>query len=169
MAAKYLNCQQIIAVDISSSKLPLAIELGATRAVDSSKLPNASELVSHIQGLSTTGLGVDFSIDCTGIPSVIETCFSILSMRGTAATVGVTPSGSRVSIDPLAFLLGSRTYRGCREGDSNPKEYIPNLCQKVKEGKFPVGKLCKEYGYQEIEKALEDVREGKVVKAVLRW
>lgn len=169
MAAKYLNCHQIIAIDISASKLPLAIELGATHTVDSSKFPDASELVSHIKGLSISALGVDFSIDCTGNPSVIETCLSILSMRGTAATVGVTPSGSKVSIDPLAFLLGSRTYRGCREGDSNPKEYIPHLCKKVREGKFPVGKLCKEYGHEDMETALEDVREGKVVKAVLRW
>jgi Zn-dependent alcohol dehydrogenase len=66
-------------------------------------------------------------------------------------------------------LLGSRGYKGVREGDSNPPIYIPHLCNLQKEGKFPVEKLCKVYPYQDIEIALKDLKDGKVTKPVIKW
>lgn len=165
MAAKYMNARQIIAVDIFDHKLPLAKELGATDVVNSTKI---QDLVQHIKGL-TGGGGVDYAVDCSGVPAVIEAMLSMLGMRGTAATVGVPPAGAKISIDPMLYLLGSRGYKGVREGDSNPPIYIPHLCNLQKEGKFPVEKLCKVYAYQDIEMALKDLRDGKVTKPVIKW
>ena len=83
MAAKYLSVRQIIAVDIFDHKLPLAKELGATDIVNSTK---TDDLVQHIKDL-TGGGGVDYAVDCSGVPAVIEAMLSMLGMRGTAATV----------------------------------------------------------------------------------
>lgn len=69
---------------------------------------------------------------------MIEAMLNMLGMRGTAATVGVPPTGAKIEIDPLAYLLGSRGYKGCREGDSNPPVFIPQLCKMQKDGHFPV-------------------------------
>lgn len=166
MAAKYLQVSQIIAVDIFDHKLPLALELGATQAINSRGIP---DIVEHIKSISNGGKGVDFAVDCTGNVKVIESMLNMLSMRGTAATVGVPPSGAKIEVDPQAFLLGSRAYKGCREGDSNPPVYIPLLCKMQKEGHFPVEKLCKVYDYRDFEQALHDLHEGKVTKPVIKW
>lgn len=166
MAAKYLKVKQIIAVDIFDHKLPLATELGATHVVNSK---NHSDIVEHIKSISPDGKGVDFTVDCTGVPAVIESMLNMLSMRGTAATVGVPPGGAKIQIDPQAFLLGSRGYKGCREGDSNPPVYIPQLCKMQKNGEFPVEKLCKVYDYKDFEQALKDLHDGSVTKPVIKW
>lgn len=164
MAAKYMGVQQIIAVDIFDHKMPLAKELGATVCINSTKVP---DIVQHIKDL--TNGGADYTVDCTGVPKVIEDMLNMLGMRGTAATVGVPPGGAKVSIDPMAYLLGSRGYKGCREGDSNPPVYIPHLCKMQRDGKFPVEKLCKVYDYKDMETALQDLLDGKVTKPVIKW
>lgn len=164
MAAKYLGVKRIIGVDIFDHKMPLAKELGATDTVNSKSV---DDLVQHLKDM--TGGGVDYAVDCTGVPAVIETMLNILSMRGTAATVGVPPSEAKININPLAFLLGSRGYKGCREGDSNPPVYIPHLCRLQRDGKFPVEKLCKVYDYKDFKQALHDLHEGTVTKPVIKW
>lgn len=115
--------------------------------------------------------------------------FDMLGMRGTAATVGVPPSNAKIEISPLAHLLGSRKYQGCREGDSYPTEFIPRLCEMQQDGNFPVeskhclnfeiisatylqiwlSELCKVYDYKDLDLALHDLREGKVTKPVIHW
>ena len=90
-------------------------------------------------------------------------------MRGTAATVGVPPSGAKVQLDPLLYLLGSRRYIGCREGDSVPTEFIPKLVEMQRQGQFPVEKLTKVYNYKDFGQALIDLHDGNVVKPVIQW
>lgn len=164
MAAKYLGLKQIIAVDIQEKKFPLAKELGATEVLNSRGIDLAAKLKEL-----TGGVGLDYAVDCTGAPVVIEAMLNCLAMRGTAATVGVPPMGAKVQIDPLQYLLGSRRYLGCREGDSVPTEYIPQLVEMQRQGHFPVEKLIKVYDYKNLEQALADLRNGDVVKPVIQW
>jgi Zn-dependent alcohol dehydrogenase len=165
MAAKYLRVKQIIAVDIQASKLPVAKELGATDLVNVNEV---SDVVAHIKKI-TGGIGADFAIDCTGVPKVIENTLNCTGMFGKSTTVGVPPTGSKVSIDPLQWLLGSKTYVGVREGDSVPKEYIPKLIEMQRAGEFPVDKIVKVYDYKDFGQALHDLHGGTVVKPVIQW
>jgi Zn-dependent alcohol dehydrogenase len=164
MGAKYLGVKQIIAVDIQEKKFPLAEELGATDIVNSKGI----DLEAKLKEL-TGGVGVDYAVDCTGVPAVIEAMLRSLGMRGTAATVGVPPTGAKVQIDPLQYLLGSRRYLGCREGDSVPDEFIPKLVEMQRAGHFPVEKLTKVYNYKDFGQALKDLHDGTVVKPVIQW
>lgn len=170
MAAKYMGVQQIIGVDIFDHKLPLAKELGCTDVINSKKVEGGDivKVIKELSGVQENG-GVDFAVDCTGAPKVIEAMLNILAMRGTAATVGVPPTGAKVEIDPLVYLLGSRGYKGCREGDSNPPVYIPRLCKMQADGDFPVENLCKVYSYKDFGQALHDLHDGKVTKPVIKW
>ncbi|KXS97267.1 hypothetical protein AC578_15 [Pseudocercospora eumusae] len=165
MAAKV---KQIIGVDIFDHKLPLAKEIECTDVLNSSGL-SADDIVTKIKQLTGKNNGADFAIDCTGVPKVIEAMLNVLSMRGTAATVGAPPTGAKIEIDHLQYLLGSRGYRGCREGDSNPPVFIPQLCKMRADGHFPVEKLCKVYDYKDFDKALHDLHDGKVTKPVIKW
>jgi tetrahydromethanopterin S-methyltransferase subunit D len=50
-------------------------------------------------------------------------CSSVLltSIR-TAASVGMAPAGSKVTLDPATFMLSNKRLIGCTEGDSVPYE-----------------------------------------------
>nr|POF15572.1 aryl-alcohol dehydrogenase [Quercus suber] len=60
MAAKYLGCRQVVAVDIADERLVLARDLGATDVVNSKTTP---DFVTEIMRL--TG-GADYCLDCAG-------------------------------------------------------------------------------------------------------
>lgn len=156
MAAKYLGVESIIAVDIVDDKLALAKSLGASSTINSS----SGTAVSQIKEL--TGRGANYSIDCTGIVSVIEEAVECIGPLGTCAIVGVPPGGKNLKIDPLSFLLENKKLVGVIEGDSNPTEFIPRLMEMHQAGSFPVDKLCKTYPIDKFEDALADIKSGKV-------
>lgn len=56
----------------------------------------------------------------------------------------------------------------CAEGNSNTKEFIPQILKYYKEGRFPLDKLVTYYDFNELEKAIDDMSTGKCVKPVLR-
>lgn len=47
-----------------------------------------------------------------------------------------------------------------------PKQFIPELIQLHRDGRFPIDKICKVYPVKDFEQALHDMHEGKVRKAL---
>jgi Zn-dependent alcohol dehydrogenase len=166
MAAKYLGVQQIVGVDLVDSKLKLARDLGAT---DLLRPSTDTDVVKEIKKICKATCGATYSIDCTGVPKVIEQCIECLAPCGTAVTVGVPPSDAKISIDPLNFLLENKRYIGVIEGDSVPAEFIPRLLELHQDGKFPVEKLCKVFPVERMGAALREMHAGTAIKAVLQW
>ncbi len=58
--------------------------------------------------------------------------------------------------------------RGIIEGDSVPDVFIPRLIELYKQGRFPFDKLITYYDFEDINQAVDDTEQGKVIKAVLR-
>jgi len=77
MGAKHLKVEQIIAVDLTESRLQMAKELGATHVVNSK---DVADIPKHITEL--TNGGAAFCIDCTGVPKVIETMIDCIAPLG---------------------------------------------------------------------------------------
>lgn len=119
MAAKYLGVQKIVAIDLLNFKLDLAKELGATDVVNPK---DVGDVVKHVKEVCNGTSGATFAIDCTGVLKVIEQCIESIAPCGTAVTVGVPPTESKISIDPLTFLLENKKYIGVIEGDSVPSQ-----------------------------------------------
>jgi Zn-dependent alcohol dehydrogenase len=125
MGAKFLGMRQIIAVDIVPWKLELAKELGATDILDSTQ---TKDIVADIKTLTRGGAG--YSVDCTGVPRVIEQSIECLASSGVAAMVGVPAPGLKGAIDLNKFLVGNKVLKGVIDGGSNPPEVsdIDPLC-----------------------------------------
>lgn len=66
--------------------------------------------------------GVQFALDCSGVPKVIETMIDSLGMRGRACSVGAPPPGKRASVDVFSHLVMGRQYVGCHQGESITRE-----------------------------------------------
>jgi aryl-alcohol dehydrogenase len=162
MAAQIAGCTTIIAVDIRRSRLDFAREVGATDVVDASQ----TDAVEAIRAL--TGSGVDFSLEATGVPSVVRSAVDALAPMGVCGVVGAPPFGAEVSLDINTILAGGRVIRGIVEGESITSEFLPKLVELWKLGRFPVDRMMTYYDFDQINEAARDAEGGTVIKPVLR-
>ncbi|CAG7557605.1 unnamed protein product [Fusarium equiseti] len=165
MAAKARGAGTIIAIDLQQSRLDLAKELGATHGVLG---PEPKDIIKNILKICPP-IGVQFAVDCTGVPTIIETMVAALGMRGRAATVGAPGGRAKAKIDIMGHLTYGKEYVGCSEGDSNPPVLIPELIRMHSRAALPLEKLIKYYNIHDYENAMEDMESGKVIKPVLLW
>ena len=161
MGAKVAGCAVIIAIEPNLVRLELARELGATHAID----PSQGDPIEAIQQIAASG--VHHSLDCTGKPEVLRQAVDSLTLMGVCGLVGLSPMGTECALDMNNILFG-RTLRGIIEGDSVPDVFIPRLIELYKQGRFPFDKLVAYYDFEDINKAVDDTEQGKVIKAVLR-
>jgi aryl-alcohol dehydrogenase len=161
MAARIAGATTIIALDVIPGRLKLALELGATHIVDSSK-QDAAEAVRKICG------GVDYSLDTSGKSSVLRQAVDALGIRGTCGIVGAPPLGTEVSLDINSLMIPGRSIRGICEGDSLAAVFIPQLIELHRQGRFPFDRLIKFYEFNEINAAIDDAAKGVTIKPVLR-
>ncbi|GGD60933.1 NAD(P)-dependent alcohol dehydrogenase [Croceicoccus mobilis] len=162
MAAAAVGCTTIAVVDLHDERLELARELGATHVINGGK----TDAVEEIQKLSGTG-GVDFSLECTGVPKVLEQAVGALKIPGTCGLIGAADLGVGANLDMNTLLFG-RTVRGIIEGDSVPQVFIPQLIELWRAGKFPFDKLTRFYALEDINKAIADSESGAVLKPIVR-
>ncbi|MCG5237365.1 NAD(P)-dependent alcohol dehydrogenase [Xanthobacter oligotrophicus] len=161
MAAKAVGCTTIIAVDLNDTRLALAKELGASHVVNGGR----EDAVAEIQAL-TTGEGVQYSLECTGLPKVARQAVDGLRLTGTCGIIGVAPLGTEVALDMNGLLFG-RTVRGIIEGDSVPDIFIPQLIALWRQGRFPFDRLIRKFPLSAIDEAVHLSETGEVLKAVL--
>ncbi|WP_393062912.1 NAD(P)-dependent alcohol dehydrogenase [Streptomyces sp. LN549] len=159
MAARILDCDPIIVVDLHRNRLDLAVELGATHAFDA----GSSTLVGDI--VRTTTGGADYALDAVGLPRTARNALDVLNMGGAAAIAGSSGTGQDVAFD-LTQLMG-RSVHGVIEGDSDPATFIPQLIDHHLAGRFPFEKLVRTYPFEEIAAAVRDSETGVTVKPVL--
>jgi Zn-dependent alcohol dehydrogenase len=119
MASKIAGASLIIAIDIHQSRLDLATSLGATHTI----LSKGKKITSEIRHIVQEG--VDFAVDCTGVPTLIEEMISALAVRGKGVTIGSPGQGQSVSINIFEHLVNGRSYVGTHQGDSNPEKVVP--------------------------------------------
>lgn len=162
MAAKAMKCSSIIAIDINDSRLQVAKKLGATNVINNN-VHNPLESIKEITG----GVGVDFALDTTGNPEVINTAVSSLNVCGTCGLTAIPKPGSKLTIDPL-FIGAGRSVKGIVEGDSIPDTFIPALIWLYNQGNFPYDELIRFYSFQDINEAVSDMEKGLVIKPVIK-
>jgi aryl-alcohol dehydrogenase len=161
MGAHLCGCARIIAVDPVKARRELAASLGATDVID----PNTESPVEKIQKL--TGGGCHFSLECTGLPTVVRQAVDCLALTGICGVIGVSRLGTEITLDMNSILFG-RSVRGIIEGDSVPDEFIPRLVELFRQGRFPFDRLVAAYDFADIQKAVDASESGAVVKAILR-
>jgi len=82
-AAKHAGCTRVIAVDPDEGRLKLAIEAGATDAIN----PKATDAAAAIRDL-TDGRGADIAIECVGATDPIRTAIAGVRKGGAVTLVG---------------------------------------------------------------------------------
>ena len=161
MGAVVCGCTTIVAVDVHDGRLEGAKGFGATHVINSAKTDPVQEI------LKVTGGGIDYSLDCTGIPKVLRQAHDSLAVGGTAGLVGAAPPGTEVDLEMQALLNG-RGVIGIVMGDCVSSIFIPQLIDLYKAGRFPFDRMMTFYPFDRINQAAEDSEKGRTLKAVLR-
>ncbi|KAL2692489.1 hypothetical protein Neosp_002899 [[Neocosmospora] mangrovei] len=156
LAAKAVGVEYIVAVDLVDEKLQLAKSLGATHIIDTS---TGLDLNTAIREKFPNG--VDYIVDTTGVAKLLQASVQALSHEGTLALVGVPPPTAQIQVNALDLLLSCKRIVGVIEGFSNPQKLIPELLELYYSGKFPIDRISKCYPAEDLDKAIQDLKEGR--------
>lgn len=162
MAAKVAGATTIIAVDVTPSRLELALELGATHVINSRE----EDPVQRIQAI-TQG-GVNYSLECSGRSEVLRQAIDALTTLGTCGIVGATKVGTEVAFNINDVMIPGKRIMGIVQGDVVANAFIPKLVDLYLQGRFPFDKLCKFYEFDEVNQAMADSERGITIKPILR-
>ncbi len=161
MAAKLRGCDPIVAVDVFDSRLALARELGATHVVNAGRTDVAAE-VRRIAG----GRGVRFALEAAGVPTALRAAVDALAPRGVCCLAGSARAGVDAPLE-MGTLQQGRVVRGCIQGESVVREFLPKLVELYRTGQLPVDRLVRRYDFAAINEAVADMLSGATIKAVL--
>jgi aryl-alcohol dehydrogenase len=162
MGAVVRGLSTIMVVEPHESRRDLALKLGATHVID----PAAGPVAEQVRAILPAG--VDHAIDSSGVPAVIESLIASVTFHGKVGLIGV-PADPAASI-PLTIintLAMGVTITGIIEGDSVPDDFIPELVDLYKAGRFPIDKLVSTFPFNKINDAVDAQHRGEVLKPVL--
>ncbi|WP_257013658.1 zinc-binding dehydrogenase [Rhodococcus sp. ACPA4] len=161
MAAQIAGCTTVVAIDLHDSRLDLAKTIGATHTIN-----GRTTDVAELQKI-TGGKGLDFALDTTAVPAVLQQAAASLGIGGTVALVGAAAPGTDVTFEIGASLVKGWTFKTIIQGSSVPQQFIPRLVLLWEQGRFPFDKLIKNYKLDDINIAFADSENGSTIKPVV--
>src|SRR5918996_853802 len=161
-AARLVGAAKIIAVDVMPQKLAWAEEFGATHAVNAA----TEDPVARVHALSGTA-GVDFAFEVVGTQQTIEQALLSTHRGGTCVVVGVSPAGTRLSVDP-GLLLQQRVLTGSSFGGGHQRTDVPMLIDLYMSGKYRLEELItRRVALSDLDHAFDRMLKGEVKRSVV--
>ena len=162
MALKGFDCAQIIAIDISTEKLALAKDLGATHTLQ------VGQHSIHEEIMTLTGDGVDICVESAGSVETIELGFSLIRKGGGRLWFAShPPEGQLIRLAPHDLISGKHIF-GTWGGSSFPDRDVPIMTELFRRGQVPLERLLtKRYRLDQVNEALADLEAGKVFRPLL--
>ncbi|GGF52438.1 zinc-binding dehydrogenase [Alteromonas lipolytica] len=160
-----VNCQAglIIAIDTNEDKLALAKKMGAHVTINPNTHP-AADIVAEV----THGQYLDFAVEAAGSCRTIEAAFSLINPKtGKCVFASHPPKGDKIQLDPFELICG-KTIEGSWGGGADPAQLLQQVtcCDNPP---LPLQQLLSDdYALNEINQAVADLQQQKVVRAVIR-
>ena len=130
LAAKELGAERIIAMSRHEPRQKLAREFGATDIVTE----RGAEGVERIKEL-TGGIGADSVLECVGTAEAMSQALRSTRPGGNVGFVGVPHD---VAVDGAELVY---SHVGLRGGPAPVRNYLPDLIQRVYDGRINPGKV----------------------------
>lgn len=155
----------IIVVDSSVPRMEFAKKWGATGYISLIDTPDPKERANKVREL-TGGRGAEVVVEAAGVPSVIAEGLDYLAKNGKYLILGQT-SRSSCEIIPNDIVIKNAVIIGSSSADIRHYIKALNFVAAHRE-KYPFGEiLSKMYKLEDLNQALQDSREGKVLKACI--
>ena len=164
LGAAVRGARQIVAVDLADDKLALALQLGATDAVNA----GAPDAVARIKALSRGG--VEFFFEFAGAVPALELAYAATARGGVTITAGLPPPDRKLSIQAMSLVVDERTLKGSYVGSCVPRRDLPNFVSLFQSGRLPVDKLLTHYlRLEDINEGFDRLRDGQAVRQVVMF
>ena len=160
--ARLAGAERIVAIDIQAGKTALAMRLGATDEIDASK----EDAVAALRALIPDG--VDYAFDAIGRTQTTEQAIQMLGLGGAAVVVGLPPTGSKASFDPLVLAEADQRILGSNYGSVRPAVDIPALIDRYMDGDLKLDELVTaRRPLSEAHAALDALNDGSALRTLL--
>jgi S-(hydroxymethyl)glutathione dehydrogenase/alcohol dehydrogenase len=165
--AAFAGAKYVLVVDPVDFKLETALKLGATHA-----FKDPVEAQAKLTELSW-GQGADQALVTVGVvdEKVIADAFAAIGKGGTLVVTGQAHPGRLTIHVPSAELVRcEKVIRGSQFGSCNPQYDIVKLLRMYNAGRIKLDELAtKYYTLDEINDGYQDLRDGKLIRGVIRF
>ena len=163
LGCRLAGARAIVAVDPVAAKRALALELGATHAVDAS----AEDAVEAARDL-TDGRGADYAFVAAGVPALFVQAFMATRRAGTVVCIGLTREDAEVSFPATALVREEKVVTGSLYGTCRDREDMPRLLDLYAAGRLDLDRLVtRTYALEDVNDAFADMNAGVVARGVL--
>jgi S-(hydroxymethyl)mycothiol dehydrogenase len=161
--ARLAGASSIVAVDVVPEKLELALELGATHAVDAS----GGDAVAQVRELTD---GVDFAFSAVTAPAGLADAVRMCAYAGTATLVGVPPPARTLDVDLERDVFGPKVAIAVTHGgDTIPQQDFPFLAQAALDGKLDLARfVTRTIALEEVPDALDALHAPTGIRTVVK-
>ena len=158
------GADQIVGVDLNSSKRSMAEKFGMTDFVNPSEVKE--DLVAYLVNL--TGGGADYTFDATGNVNVMRTALeSAHKGWGESIIIGVAPAGAEISTRPFQLVTG-RVWKGTAFGGARGRTDVPKIVDWYMEGKIQIDPMITHsFSLDDINKGFDLMHKGKSIRSVV--
>lgn len=158
------GASNVIAVDLSEEKRKLALDLGATAAVDGA----AKDAIEQVRAL--TNGGADHVVELAGSVRALETAVAMTRRGGTTVTAGLPPPDDRLPVNVVSLVGEERTLKGSYIGSCVPARDIPRYIALYRAGRLPVNRLMSgRLTLDEINTGFDRLHEGSAVRQIIEF
>ena len=151
----------ILAVDTNARKLDLALQLGATDAVD----PSGAGVVDAVRAVVPGG--VDAAFEVVGVPQLVADAFLATRTGGRCVMVGSPPAGEPIPLDGRA-LFSERKLLGTTGGSNVPARDIPRIAALYQDGRLDLDTLVStRRPLRDFAESIAETERGEVARSVV--
>ena len=160
------KASRIIAVDTNPDKFTMAKALGATDCVN----PKDYDVPVQQAIIDLTDGGVDYSFECIGNVNVMRSALECCHKGwGESIIIGVAGAGEEIRTRPFQLVTG-RVWRGSAFGGVKGRTELPGFVDRYLHGDIKIDEMITEVlPLEDINKALDLMHEGKVIRSVIRF
>jgi S-(hydroxymethyl)glutathione dehydrogenase/alcohol dehydrogenase len=162
-AARLAGATAIVAVDPLPSRRELALELGATHALD----PDREDAAAALREL-TAGRGADYALETAGREGLAAAAYETIRPGGTLVCVGIPPAGALLSLPAADVPRDEKVLVGSLYGSCRPHVDMPLVLDLYRAGRLALDRLVSApYRLEDVNEAFADMRAGRVARAVI--
>lgn len=146
----------VIGTESDSERLTIALELGATNIVNLSADKSNEQL---------KGVSFDYTVDCSGVPSAIQTCLEFCKPRGSHFQIGIV--GKKFELDYDVILYKQLNVHGSLAHSFSSWEKVMKLFEQNKINLQPL--ITHTYPLEKWREAFELCEEKKGGKVLITY
>ena len=162
IGAALVSAHPIIAIDPLAEKRALALQLGATHAID----PGVGDTVEQVRAIMPEG--VDVSFEALGRPELADAAFRSTRFGGTTVLIGQPPMGVKACFDVYDATQFEHSILGSNLGGAVPALHVPVLARLASRASSPLAPLVTHrFPLDEINEAIELTRSGGAGRVVV--